>query len=50
MKLTALKIGLVGIFAFAIFLVSSRLVSVIQTGRHNWAVGEWFINYGGGFV
>jgi hypothetical protein len=50
MKLTALKIGLVGIFAFAIFLVSTRLVSVIQTGGHNWAVGEWFINYGGGFV
>jgi hypothetical protein len=50
MKQTALRFGLIGIFAFAIFLVATRVVSVIQNGGHNWAVGEWLINYGGGFV
>lgn len=50
MKQTLLKFGVVGIYAFAITLVLNRIVSVIQTGGHNWAVGEWLINYGGGFV
>ena len=50
MKQTLLKFGTVGIFGFAIFLIFTRFISVIETGGHNWAVGEWLINYGGGFV
>ena len=49
-KKIAYKIGLIGVFSFAIFLVLMRILSVIKAGGHNWAVGEWLINYGGGFV
>lgn len=50
MKQKAIKTFLTGIFAFAVLLILSRLQLVIQAGGHNWAVGEWFINYNGGFV
>jgi hypothetical protein len=43
---------LVAIFTLflAIFVVLKRAYEIFQDGGHNWGIGEWLINYNGGFV
>ena len=43
-------IAILSLFIFAYIVISTRILHVGLTGGHNWATGEWLINYGGGFV
>ena len=43
-------IAILSLFIYAHIVISTRILHVGLTGGHNWATGEWLINYGGGFV
>jgi len=38
------------ILFFATLVSFNRAIEIFQTGGHNWGIGEWLINYNGGFV
>lgn len=45
-----LRVIVILIFLFGYSQLTTRMIDVARNGGHNWAAGEWLINYQGGFV
>ena len=44
------KALVVSVYCFAYLQITIRMIDVAVQNGHNWATGEWLINYAGGFV
>ena len=49
-KINLSKIVAFSTLIFAAFVILKRTFEIFLAGGHNWGVGEWLINYNGGFV
>lgn len=50
MKMRTAKVLVVIVYCFAYLQIAMRMIDIVAKNGHNWATGEWLINYAGGFV
>ena len=50
MKMQTAKALVIGVYCFAYLQITVRMIDIVVQNGHNWATGEWLINYAGGFI